>query len=63
MNKEVNNETKTKTQLKEEKRKEKEQMEIERRSKNKIKKLEDDIEKTEKKIACLYMMLCQEEIY
>ena len=48
---------------KEEKRKEKEQREIERRSKNKIKKLEDDIEQTEKKIAGLDMMLCQEEIY
>lgn len=63
MNKEENTETKTKTQLKEEKRKEKEQREIERRSKNKIKKLEDDIEQTEKKIAGLDMMLCQEEIY
>ena len=63
MNKEENSETKTKTQLKEEKRKEKEQREIERRSKNKIKKLEDDIEQTEKKIAGLDMMLCQEEIY
>lgn len=63
MNKEENTATKTKTQLKEEKRKEKEQREIERRSKNKIKKLEDDIEQTEKKIAGLDMMLCQEEIY
>ncbi len=63
MNKEENTETKTKTQLKEEKRKEKEQREIERRSKNKIKKLEDDIEQTEKKIAGLDIMLCQEEIY
>ena len=63
MNKEENTETKTKTQLKEEKRKEKEQREIERRSKNKIKKLEDDIEQTKKKIAGLDMMLCQEEIY
>ena len=63
MNKEENTETKTKTQLKEEKRKEKEQREIERRSKNKIKKLEDDIEQTEKKIAGLDMMLCHEEIY
>ena len=63
MNKEENTETKTKTQLKEEKRKEKEQREIERRSKNKIKKLEDDIEQTEKKIVGLDMMLCQEEIY
>lgn len=63
MNKEENTETKTKTQLKEEKRKEKEQREIEKRSKNKIKKLEDDIEQTEKKIAGLDMMLCQEEIY
>ena len=63
MHKEENTETKTKTQLKEEKRKEKEQREIERRSKNKIKKLEDDIEQTEKKIAGLDMMLCQEEIY
>lgn len=63
MNKEENTETKTKTQLKEEKRKEKEQREIERRSKNEIKKLEDDIEQTEKKIAGLDMMLCQEEIY
>ena len=63
MNKEENTENKTKTQLKEEKRKEKEQREIERRSKNKIKKLEDDIEQTEKKIAGLDMMLCQEEIY
>lgn len=63
MNKEENTETKTKTQLKEEKRKEKEQREIERRSKNKITKLEDDIEQTEKKIAGLDMMLCQEEIY
>lgn len=63
MNKEENTETKTKTQLKEEKRKEKEQREIERRSKNKIKKLEDDIEQIEKKIAGLDMMLCQEEIY
>lgn len=63
MNKEENTETKTKTQLKEEKRKEKEQREIERQSKNKIKKLEDDIEQTEKKIAGLDMMLCQEEIY
>lgn len=63
MNKDENTETKTKTQLKEEKRKEKEQREIERRSKNKIKKLEDDIEQTEKKIAGLDMMLCQEEIY
>ena len=63
MNKEDNTETKTKTQLKEEKRKEKEQREIERRSKNKIKKLEDDIEQTEKKITGLDMMLCQEEIY
>lgn len=63
MNKDEVVETKTKTQLKEEKRKEKEQRDIERRSKNKIKNLENDIEQIEKKIAGLDIMLCQEEIY
>ena len=56
-------ETKTKTQIKEEKKKEREQKETERISKNKIKKIESDIEQTEKKISGLDVMLCQEEIY
>ena len=54
---------KTKTQLKEEKKKKKEQEKEEKALKVKIKKLEDDISKSEEDLLALNEQLCLEEIY
>lgn len=53
----------TKTALKEEKRKQKEQALKEKQEKEALKAVEDEIAVTEKRIAELHQMMCQEEIY